>query len=94
VYGTEEIRRGRKKIGWAQAIYPLRARLQELQNNALLDRRDEPLEDELRELQKGELAFLATRPKLIQAGYTLLDSIPRTQKAEDPAALQTLPVPR
>ena len=80
VYGTEEIRRGRKKIGWAQAIYPLRARLQELQNNALLDRWDESLEDELRELKKGELAFLATRPKLIQAGYTSLDSIPRTQK--------------
>ena len=32
------------------------------------------------ELKKGELAFLATRPKLIQAGYTSLDSIPRTQK--------------
>ena len=57
VYGTEEIRRGRKKIGWARAIYPLRARLQELQNDALLDRWDESLEDELRELQKGELAF-------------------------------------
>jgi len=80
VYGTEEIRRGRKKIGWAQAIYPLRARLQELKNNALLDKRDEALEDELMELKKGELAFLATRPKLIQAGYTSLDSIPRTQK--------------
>jgi len=80
VYGTKEIRRGRKKIGWAQAIYPLRARLQELKNNALLDKRDEALDDELMELTKGELAFLATRPKLIQAGYTSLDSIPRTQK--------------
>ena len=35
VYGTEEKRQGRRKIGWAQAIYPLRARLQELKNNAL-----------------------------------------------------------
>ena len=35
---------------------PPRARLQELQNDALLDRWDESLEDELRELQKGELA--------------------------------------
>ena len=33
VYGTEEKRQGRRKIGWAQAIYPLRARLQELKNN-------------------------------------------------------------
>ena len=80
VYGTEEKRQGRRKIGWAQAIYPLRARLQELKNNALLDKWDEALEDELMELKKGELAFLATRPKLIQAGYTSLDSIPRIQK--------------
>jgi len=80
VYGTEEKRQGRKKIGWAQAIYPLRARLQELKNNVLLDKWDEALEDELMELKKGELAFLATRLKLIQAGYTTLDSIPRTQK--------------
>ena len=35
VYGTEETKRGHKKIGWARAIYPLRARLQELQNDAL-----------------------------------------------------------
>jgi len=32
------------------------------------------------ELKSGELAFLATRPKLIQAGYTSLDSIPRIQE--------------
>jgi len=38
------------------------------------------LEEELRELKKGELAFLATRPKLIQAGYISLDSISRSQK--------------
>ena len=80
VYGMEEKRQGRRKIGWAQAMYPLRARLQELQSNALLDQWDGALEDELMELKKGELAFLATRPKLIQAGYTSLDSIPRTQK--------------
>jgi len=34
------------------------------------------------EFKKGELAFLATRPKLTQAGYTSLDSIPRTQKGD------------
>jgi len=32
------------------------------------------------ELKSGELVFLANRPKLIQAGYTTLDSIPRIQK--------------
>jgi len=70
VYGTEEKRQCRRKIGWAQAIYPLRARLQELKNKALSDKWDEALEDELMELKNGELAFLAIRPKLIQAGYT------------------------
>jgi len=29
------------------------------------------------ELKSGEQAFMATRPRLIQAGYTTLDSIPR-----------------
>jgi len=38
VYGLEEKGQGRRKIGWAQAIYPLRARLQELKNNALSDK--------------------------------------------------------
>ena len=37
IYGLEEKRQGKRKIGWAQAIYPLRARLQELKNNALSD---------------------------------------------------------
>jgi len=32
------------------------------------------------ELKIGEQAFMATRPKLIQAGYTTLDSIPRLKK--------------
>ena len=27
IYGTEDRERGKKKIGWAQAVYPLRARL-------------------------------------------------------------------
>jgi len=31
IYGTEERKPGKRKIGWAQAIYPLRVRLQELQ---------------------------------------------------------------
>jgi len=80
VYGLEEKRQGKRKIGWAQAIYPLQARLQELKNNALSEKWDEVLEDELMELKSGEQAFMATRPELIQAGYTTLDSIPRIQK--------------
>ena len=32
------------------------------------------------ELKSGQQAFIATRPKLIQAGYTTLDSIPRIEK--------------
>jgi len=80
VYGLEEKRQGKSKIGWAQAVYPLRARLQELKNNALTQMWDEVLEDELLELKSGEQAFMATRPKLIQAGDTTLDSIPRIQK--------------
>jgi len=80
VYGLEKKRQGKSKIGWAQAVYLLRARLQELKNNALTDKWDEVLEDELLELKSGEQAFMATRPKLIQAGYTTLDSIPRIKK--------------
>ena len=33
-------RQDKRKIGWAQAIYPLRARLQERKNNALSDKGD------------------------------------------------------
>ena len=46
----------------------------------LSEKQDEVLEDELMELKSGQQAFIATRPKLIQAGYTTLDSIPRIQK--------------
>jgi hypothetical protein len=80
IYGIEERKPGKRKIGWAQAIYPLRARLQELKNNLLSEKWDDVLKDELMELKSGEQAFMATRPKLIQAGYTTLDSIPRIQK--------------
>jgi len=80
IYGLDQEKRGKRKIGWAQAIYPLRARLQELKNNLLSEKWDDVLEDELMELKSGEQAFMATRPKLIQAGYTTLDSIPRIQK--------------
>jgi len=81
IYGTDERNPGRRKIGWTQAIYPLRARLQELKSIRLLPEKwDDTLEDELTELKKGEQAFMSTRPKLIQAGYTTLDSIPRIQK--------------
>ena len=41
---------------------------------------DDALEHELIELKSGEQAFMSTRPRLIQAGYTTLDSIPRIQK--------------
>ena len=37
-------------------------------------------EDEFMEFKVGEQAFMAVRPKLIQAGYTTLDSIPRLNK--------------
>ena len=33
------------------------------------------------ELQFGEQAFMVTRPKVIQAGYATLDSIPRLKKS-------------
>jgi len=57
------------------------ARLQELKTiNLLLEKWDDALEDELIELKSGEQAFMSTRPRLIQAGYTTLDSIPRIQK--------------
>ena len=35
VYGLEEGNQGKRKIGWSQAIYPLRARLQELKSQIL-----------------------------------------------------------
>ena len=38
------------------------------------------LQDEFMELKAGEQAFMTVRPKLIQAGYTTLDSIPRLNK--------------
>ena len=46
----------------------------------LSEKQDEVLEDELMELKSGEQAFMPTRPKLIQAGYTPLHSIPRIKK--------------
>jgi len=71
VYGTEVRKPGKRKIGWAQAIYPLRARLQELKMiNLLPEKWDDALEDELRDLKSGEQAFMHTQPRLIQAGYT------------------------
>ena len=36
------------------------------------------VKDEFMELKVGEQAFMATRPKLIQAGYTTLDSNKRS----------------
>ena len=47
IYGTDERKPGRRKTGWAQAIYPLRARLQELKSIHLLPEKwDDTLEDE------------------------------------------------
>jgi len=81
IYGTENREKGKRKIGWAQAVYPLRARLQELKEMNLHPARwDDTLEDELTGLRTGEQAFMAIRPKLIRAGYTTLDSILRIQK--------------
>jgi len=51
-----------------------------LKSHLLSEKWDEVLEDELMELKSGEQVFIATRPKLIQAGYTTLDSIPRIKK--------------
>jgi len=84
IYGKEDQEKGRRKIGWAQAVYPLRARLQELkETNPTSGRKGctTVTEDELTDLRNGEQAFLAIRPKLIGAGYTTLDSIPRIQRA-------------
>jgi len=59
MYGTDERKPGRRKIGWAQAIYPLRARLQELRSIHLLPEKwDDTLKDKLTELNKGEQAFM------------------------------------
>jgi len=51
-----------------------------LKSQLLSEKWDEVLEDKLMELKIGEQAFMVTRPKLIQAGYTSLDSISRTKK--------------
>jgi len=65
-------------IGCAQVVYPLRARLQEFKKaNLHPGRQDDTLEDELTDLRNGKQGFMAVRPKLIRAGYTTLDSIPR-----------------
>jgi len=81
IYGIENSEKGRRKMRWAQEVYPLRARLQELKEaNPHPGRQDGTLEHELTDLRNGEQAFMAVRPKLIRAGYTKLDSIPRIQK--------------
>jgi len=81
IYSTEDRERGKRKIGWAQAVYPLRARLQELKEmNLHSERWDDTLEDELTDLRSGEQVFMAIRQKLISAGYTTLDSIPCIHK--------------
>jgi len=54
VYGIEEGKQGKRKIGWSQAIYSLRARLQELKSHLLLKKGDEALQDEFMELKIGE----------------------------------------
>jgi len=81
IYDIENRNKGRRKMGWAQAVYPLRARLQDLKEaNLHPGRQDDTLEDELTDLRNDEQAFMAVRPKLIKAGYTTLDSIPRIKK--------------
>jgi len=53
IYGTDERKKGKRKIGWAQAIYPLRARLKELKViNLSPDKWDDTLEDCINRTQK------------------------------------------
>jgi len=60
---------------------PPQAWLQELKEaNPLSGRKEDTPEDELTDLRNCVHAFMAVRPKLIRAGYTTLDSIPRIQK--------------
>jgi len=81
IYGMEDKEKGKRKIGWAQAMYPLRARLQESKlTNLSPEKWDDTLEDKLKELRSSEKVFMAIRPKLLRAGYTTLDSILRIQK--------------
>jgi len=55
MHGTDERKPGKRKLGWVQAIYPLRARLQQLKTiNLLPEKWDDALEDELIELKSGE----------------------------------------
>ena len=61
IYGTDESKKGKRKIGWAQAVYPLRARLQELKViNLSPEKWDGTLEDELIELKSGEQVFMTS----------------------------------
>ena len=60
IYGIENRGKGKRKIGWAQAVYPLRARLQELrETNLHPERQDDTLEDDLTDLRISEQAFMA-----------------------------------
>jgi len=66
IYGTENTEKGKRKIGWAQAVYPLRARIQQLkETNLQPERWDDILKDELTDLRSDDQAFMAIRPKLI-----------------------------
>jgi len=79
IYGTEDRERGKRKIGWAQAIHPLRARLHELKEMYLHPERwDDTLEDELTDLRSGEHVFMDIRQKLIRSGYSPADTSRRT----------------
>jgi len=81
IYGTDESNKDKRKIVWGQAIYPIRARLQELKLiNLSPEKWDHTLEDKLIELKRSEQVFMSIRPKLIKAAYTTLESIPRIQK--------------
>jgi len=75
IYGKECQEKGRKKRGWAQAIYPLRARLKQVKEaNSQPGRQGFTPEDALINLRNEEQTFMAIRPKLIGAGYKTLDS--------------------
>jgi len=69
IYGTDARKLGKRKTGWAQTTYPIRARLQELKTiNLLLEKWNDALEDKLIELKNGEQAFMSNRPRLNPSG--------------------------
>ena len=68
----------RHRISWSRATMSMRLRRKELEN-ALT--RQQPEDAELLLLLEGEGAFKSALPRLIKAGFTSLDTIPRQQSS-------------